>query len=81
MNRALETTPAESQVAERDGDAVVPEPKYLGTPAICRRLGIERHTWHRWVVSGQAPSPAPLPGNPRWRLSDILRFERGRRVR
>lgn len=79
MNRALETPTAEPQVAERDEHTVAPEPKYLGTPAICQRFGIDRHTWHKWVKSGQAPAPAPLPGNPRWRLSDILRFERGRK--
>jgi predicted site-specific integrase-resolvase len=52
--------------------------KVLGTPAICQKFGICRHTWHRWVKSGQAPAPAPLPGNPRWRVEDIERFERGR---
>ena len=50
----------------------------LGGPAVCARLGICRHTWHRWVVAGHAPAPvANVPGHPRWCVTDIEAFERG----
>ena len=50
----------------------------LSGPAVAARLGICRHTWHRWVVAQHAPSPVPnVPGHPRWRLTDIEAFERG----
>jgi predicted DNA-binding transcriptional regulator AlpA len=77
-NSAFEAEPRHSQIAPGDEVAMARHQKYLGTQEICARLGICRHTWHRWVKSGQAPAPAPLPGNPRWSRSDLERFERGR---
>lgn len=76
---ALQAQPGEAQVATRDQVAGARDRKVLDTPAICRRLGIHRNTWHRWVAQRQAPAPVPnLPGHPRWAVSDIERFERGR---
>ena len=49
----------------------------LTRPQICRRFAISRWTWTRWVRDGIAPAPVPLPGHPRWRRSDIDRFEIG----
>jgi predicted DNA-binding transcriptional regulator AlpA len=54
------------------------EVRYLFIEDICKRLRITRQTWHRWIRNKLAPPPAPLPGHPRWRVSDIERFERGR---
>ena len=52
--------------------------RLLTGPAVATRLGICRHTWHRWVVAQHAPAPVPnLPGHPRWRVEDIDAFERG----
>lgn len=80
MNGALESVATEPQIADRDSAAIPREQKVLGTSAICLRFGISRHTWHRWVVSRQAPAPVPnWPGHPRWTVDSILRFERGLR--
>ena len=50
----------------------------LTTPVICAELGIERHTWRRWVRSLQAPQPVPnVPGLPRWRRHEIDAFKQG----
>lgn len=55
------------------------EPQFLTTREICRRFGISRWTWHRWVRSRLAPPPDDrLPGHPRWHVSDIERFEQAR---
>ena len=75
---ALEIAPAEPQVAQRHPHAPRAPQQFLRTGAICGRLGIERHTWRRWVVAGQAPAPVPnVPGRPRWRVRDVEDFERG----
>lgn len=75
---ALELTPHEAQVAKRHADAPARAQQLLSTPAICERLGIERHTWRRWVVSRRAPAPVPnLPGHPRWTVEAIENFRRG----
>ena len=40
-------------------------PNLLSGPACAARLGICRHTWHRWVVARHAPDPvANVPGHP-----------------
>jgi hypothetical protein len=79
MNSTLQPDTADPHVPTRDEVPAPREPQLLGTSAICQRLGIHRNTWHVWVVSRQAPAPVPnLPGHPRWRVSDIERFERGR---
>ena len=79
MNRALQPTATEAQIPERDEHPIPRGQKFLSTPSICERFGISRWTWHRWVVSGQAPAPVHnWPGHPRWAVSDIERFERGR---
>lgn len=74
----LQAERGEAEVATGHKVAMPRAQKFLNTSAVCARLGICRHTWHRWVVSGQAPAPAPLPGYPRWSVSDLERFERGR---
>lgn len=58
--------------------AVPRDQKFLNVRECCERFGVSRATWFRWVKSQQAPQPAPLPGHPRWRVTDIERFERGR---
>jgi len=79
MNRGFQAVATDAQIPERDAHAIPRAQKLLGTSAICERFGISRHTWHRWVVSGQAPAPVHnWPGHPRWAMSEIERFERGR---
>jgi predicted DNA-binding transcriptional regulator AlpA len=79
VNRTFEPEAADTHIASRDEIAETGRQKYLDTAAICAHFGISRHTWARWVKSGQAPAPDPaLPGHPRWRVSDIERFKRGR---
>lgn len=77
-NRARESAAADPQVAERDDCLPARGAQLLGTSDICARLGISRHTWHRWVTQGQAPAPVPnIPGHPRWALNAIEAFRRG----
>jgi predicted DNA-binding transcriptional regulator AlpA len=79
VNSTLEPGAADSHVATGDEVAIPRDQKFLTTRECCVRFGITRETWRQWVKSRRAPSPAPLPGHPRWRVSDIERFERGRR--
>lgn len=78
MNRGREVARTDPQVAQRDADAPQRDQKFLSASTCAERFGVSRHTWMRWVKSRQAPAPAPLPGHPRWAVSDIERFERGR---
>jgi predicted DNA-binding transcriptional regulator AlpA len=81
VTSALESSPADAQVAKRHTNTPAREPKLLGKDDICARLGISRWTWQRWVKSRQAPAPVPgIPGHPRWAVRDIEHFERGRFV-
>jgi hypothetical protein len=69
------TTPAEQPKGRTN--RVLPAPQYLTQIQICRRLGICVETWRNWRKAGFAPTPAPLPGRPRWTVADIVRFEQG----
>jgi predicted DNA-binding transcriptional regulator AlpA len=65
------------RTARSNADAAANTPSFLTGPSVCARLGVSRYTWFRWVRSGEAPKPAPLPGHPKWSLSSIEAFERG----
>jgi predicted site-specific integrase-resolvase len=55
-------------------------PELLTQIQICRRFGISDETWRRWRQKGLTPRPVDMPGRPRWRVSDIDKFEMGRVV-
>jgi hypothetical protein len=51
----------------------------IGQIAICRRYGICDETWRRWRFAGVTPRPVDVPGRPRWILTEVEDFFRGRR--
>jgi predicted DNA-binding transcriptional regulator AlpA len=51
----------------------------LSGPRVCALLGISRSTWLRLRKSGVAPAPVDLPGQPRFRRTDIDRMVSGGR--
>lgn len=76
----LEPLPPDVQQPVGPKHRVPQAPQLLTRTQICDRIGCSRWTWRRWVTCGEAPAPvAGLPGIPKWRVSDIERFERGGR--
>lgn len=79
VDRLQQSVDGDPRESHRDDQLA--EARWIGTPKICRRFGISRWTWGRWVREGRAPAPIQnLPGFPKWRVSDIDRFEAGRRA-
>lgn len=67
------------------GEVTADPDRLLTGPEVCALLGIEPGTWRTYVCRGQAPvadDPGVGPANrrtPRWRLSTVREYSRGRR--
>jgi predicted DNA-binding transcriptional regulator AlpA len=75
---SLQLQPDRVERVTRSAHIVSESCKYMTLAQVLARIGCSRWTWWRWVKAELAPKPAPLPGHPRWRVSDIDRFETGR---
>lgn len=64
--------------AQPDDHVASDPPETITQLRICRRLGISDETWRRWRKAGLTPRPVAMPGRPRWLVSDIEAFKRGR---
>lgn len=63
----------------RDEPVALPsKARWITQKAICERFGISDETWRRWRKAGETPQPIAAPGIPRWLVSEIDDFERGR---
>lgn len=57
------------------------EQTFLRDTQAAARYGVSRVTVWRWAAQGKFPRPVKLATRcTRWRLSDILEWERGRRA-
>lgn len=51
-------------------------PGYFSDKTASRRYEVSRATWWRWVKEGNAPKPIKFNGSTRWRLEDLLEWEK-----
>lgn len=50
--------------------------KFLSDKQLSQRYDVHRATWWRWVREGKAPKPVKFNGSTRWRLDDLLQWEK-----
>jgi predicted DNA-binding transcriptional regulator AlpA len=54
---------------------------FVGEPFVCQRYGISRVTAWKWRRKGFMPAPVELaPHVVRWRLADLLEWEKSRQA-
>jgi prophage regulatory protein len=50
--------------------------QFLTDRAVSARYAIARETVWRWAKDGRLPGPVKIQGTTRWRLSDLIGYEK-----
>jgi prophage regulatory protein len=50
--------------------------QFLTDRAVSARYAIARETVWRWAKDGRLPAPLKIQGTTRWRLSDLMAYEK-----
>jgi predicted DNA-binding transcriptional regulator AlpA len=77
VNGSLQRPTAPAEQPKRRRHVPLPAREFLTGPQVRAELGISRSTFLNWRKAELFPAPAPIPGQPKWRVSDVERFKNG----